>query len=134
MMLIGHTLYPLIEPERSFNAARSVGRAWFDLQNPRLAEGSLSDATAEGSFQRVAVPGARASRDLFAVVMGASAGISLLVGGIGIMNIMLASVLQRTLEMGVRRVAAAKRRDILSQFLLEAVLNSLLGGLMGAPA
>jgi putative ABC transport system permease protein len=71
------------------------------------------------------------TRRIFNVVMGGIAGISLLVGGIGIMNIMLASVLQRTREIGVRRAVGAKRRDILSQFLFEAVLISLLGGLIG---
>ena len=63
--------------------------------------------------------------------MGGIAGISLLVGGIGIMNIMLASVLQRTREIGVRRAVGARRQDILSQFLFEAVLISLLGGAIG---
>ena len=73
----------------------------------------------------------RKTRRIFNIVMGGIAGISLLVGGIGIMNIMLASVLQRTREIGVRRAVGAKRRDILSQFLFEAVLISLLGGLIG---
>ena len=63
--------------------------------------------------------------------MGGIAGISLLVGGIGIMNIMLASVLERTREIGVRRALGARRKDILSQFLFEAVLISLLGGATG---
>ena len=73
----------------------------------------------------------RRTRNIFNVVMGGIAGISLLVGGIGIMNIMLASVMERTREIGVRRAMGARRRDILSQFLFEAVLISLLGGLIG---
>jgi len=73
----------------------------------------------------------RQTRRIFNVVMGGIAGISLLVGGIGIMNIMLASVLERTREIGVRRAVGARRRDILSQFLIEAVLISLLGGFWG---
>jgi len=73
----------------------------------------------------------RQTRNIFNVVMGGIAGISLLVGGIGIMNIMLASVLERTREIGVRRALGARRRDILSQFLFEAVLISLLGGMTG---
>ncbi len=68
---------------------------------------------------------------IFNLVMGTIAGISLLVGGIGIMNIMLASVLERTREIGIRRSLGATRKDILGQFLLEAVLLSLLGGLVG---
>ncbi|MCD6375502.1 MAG: ABC transporter permease [Caldisericaceae bacterium] len=68
---------------------------------------------------------------LFNIVMGAIAGISLLVGGIGIMNIMLASVLERTREIGIRRSLGATRKDILGQFLLEAALLSLIGGMAG---
>lgn len=65
------------------------------------------------------------------VVAGAIAGISLLVGGIGIMNIMLASVTERTREIGIRRALGAKRRDIIMQFLIEAVILSGVGGLIG---
>jgi putative ABC transport system permease protein len=68
---------------------------------------------------------------IFNVVMGAIAGISLLVGGIGIMNIMLASVLERTREIGVRRAMGASRSDILTQFLFEALVLSIAGGLIG---
>ncbi|NKB71718.1 MAG: FtsX-like permease family protein [Candidatus Latescibacteria bacterium] len=71
------------------------------------------------------------TQQIFNVVMGCIAGISLLVGGIGIMNIMLASVLERTREIGIRRAMGARRRDILAQFVLEALLVSLIGGLIG---
>lgn len=63
--------------------------------------------------------------------MSAIAGISLLVGGIGIMNIMLANILERTREIGVRRAIGARRRDIWVQFLIEAMTISFLGGVTG---
>jgi len=71
------------------------------------------------------------TQQIFNIVMGCIAGISLLVGGIGIMNIMLASVLERTREIGIRRALGARRNDILSQFLVESLLVSLIGGLIG---
>ena len=85
---------------------------------------------------RVSVPlallrQAEATKRTFNVVLGSIAGISLLVGGIGIMNIMLASVTERTREIGIRRAIGAKRRQIISQFLIETVVLSMLGGLIG---
>jgi putative ABC transport system permease protein len=71
------------------------------------------------------------TRTIFNVVLGAIASISLIVGGIGIMNIMLASVLERIREIGVRRAVGATQRDILSQFLIEAVMISMAGGVAG---
>jgi putative ABC transport system permease protein len=71
------------------------------------------------------------TQQIFNIVMGAIAGLSLLVGGIGIMNIMLASVLERTREIGIRRSIGARRTDIMRQFLIEAVTICLLGCVVG---
>jgi putative ABC transport system permease protein len=73
----------------------------------------------------------RRTQFIFEVVMLCIAGISLLVGGIGIMNIMLATVLERTREIGIRRAIGARQSDIVRQFLTEAVLISIVGGLIG---
>ena len=73
----------------------------------------------------------RQTQLIFEVVMICIAGISLLVGGIGIMNIMLATVLERTREIGIRRAIGARQADIVRQFLTEAVLISIVGGLIG---
>jgi putative ABC transport system permease protein len=85
---------------------------------------------------RVSVPlallrQAEATKRTFNIVLGSIAGISLLVGGIGIMNIMLASVTERTREIGIRRAIGAKRRQIVVQFLIETVVLSTVGGMVG---
>jgi len=74
---------------------------------------------------------AEATKRTFNIVLGSIAGISLLVGGIGIMNIMLASVTERTREIGIRRAIGAKRRQIVGQFLVESVVLSFVGGIVG---
>ncbi|MBI4584218.1 MAG: ABC transporter permease [Planctomycetes bacterium] len=71
------------------------------------------------------------TKRIFNIVLGSIAAISLLVGGIGIMNIMLANITERTREIGIRRALGAKRRDIVSQFLVETVVLSTAGGLLG---
>jgi putative ABC transport system permease protein len=74
---------------------------------------------------------AEEEKRIWNIVLGSIAGISLVVGGIGIMNIMLASVTERTREIGVRRALGAKRWDITLQFLIETVLLSSAGGILG---
>ena len=74
---------------------------------------------------------AEATKRTFSIVLGAIAGISLLVGGIGIMNIMLASVTERTREIGIRRAIGARRFQIVVQFLIEALVLSVVGGMIG---
>ena len=73
----------------------------------------------------------RQTQRIFNIVMGSIAGISLLVGGIGIMNIMLASVMERTREIGVRRAIGARQKDVVRQFLIETTIISLTGGVAG---
>ncbi|HET6611448.1 MAG TPA: ABC transporter permease [Kofleriaceae bacterium] len=99
--------------------------------------GSLLDRLHGGaSDYEIIVPEAllaqsESTQRLFNLVMGCIAGISLLVGGIGIMNIMLASVLEQTREIGIRRAVGARRRDIRFQFLVTSFSLSLIGGLIG---
>lgn len=74
---------------------------------------------------------AESTKRMFNIVLGSIAAISLIVGGIGVMNIMLATVTERTREIGLRRALGAKKKDIVRQFMVESVLLSLCGGLIG---
>jgi putative ABC transport system permease protein len=101
-----------------------------------LVRGFLKTAHRDAGDFTVVVPAEllarqQQTRRLFLFVMVAIASISLLVGGIGIMNIMLASVMERTREIGVRRAVGATRRDIIRQFLVETTLVTVTGGLVG---
>ena len=84
------------------------------------------------SSQKATLEAATAVSDTLTIFLGGIAGISLAVGGIGIMNIMLTTVTERTHEIGLRKAVGAKRQDILLQFLVESMALSLLGGLIGA--
>ena len=95
----------------------------------RLQPGKEDDFSV--TSQQATVETLNETTSTFVIFLGAIAGISLLVGGIGIMNIMLVSVTERTREIGIRRAVGAKRRDILLQFLTEATLLSVGGGLFG---
>ncbi len=104
--------------------------------NVSLAIKCLLDRNHKKADYRMIVPlellkQAAETKRIFSIVLGSIAAISLLVGGIGIMNIMLASVTERTREVGIRRALGAKRRDIVVQFLVETVLLSGVGGVIG---
>ncbi|MGD8501203.1 MAG: ABC transporter permease [Phycisphaerales bacterium] len=97
---------------------------------------TLLDRSHKKSDYQVIVPlellkQAKQTQRIFSIVLGSIAAISLLVGGIGIMNIMLATVSERTREIGIRRALGAKKRDIILQFLSETLLLTLLGGVLG---
>jgi len=99
----------------------------------RQRRGTASYRDDEFSIRNLAqmIESARQSSQVMALLLGAVASVSLLVGGIGIMNIMLVSVTERTREIGIRMAIGARRRDIRFQFLLEAMILSLLGGAVG---
>ncbi len=97
-----------------------------DRHNLKLAEDDFIILT-----QELFLDFASTVTGVFTIFLGGVAGISLLVGGIGIMNIMLVSVTERTKEIGLRKAVGAKKRDILTQFLIESSLLSVIGGAVG---
>jgi putative ABC transport system permease protein len=98
-----------------------------DPASPGSGQASNFQVINQGSILQTSA----ASGTVFTTLLGEVAAISLLVGGIGVMNIMLVSVTERTREIGIRKAVGARRSDILKQFLIEAVLVSLLGGVAG---
>jgi putative ABC transport system permease protein len=107
-----------------FNEVRQVVRDRHGLLPEQEDDFQLIDMT---QVMKAKEESARA----LAILLAAIAGVSLLVGGIGIMNIMLGSITERTREIGVRMAVGARRSDILSQFLVESITLSLIGGLAG---
>lgn len=98
-------------------------------QRHKIQEGEDDDFSVRNLTEMLAM--AETQTKIMAILLGSVASVSLLVGGIGIMNIMLVSVTERTREIGIRMAVGAKGRDILLQFLIEALVLSLLGGLIG---
>jgi putative ABC transport system permease protein len=128
---IGHSVSAISIQARSSEEINSAKEEIINIlrQRHHLREGEEDDFTV---ISMEAVSGiADKVYGIIEIILGAIAGISLVVGGIGIMNIMLVSVTERTREIGLRKAVGAKRRDILTQFLTEAAMLSLCGGAIG---
>ncbi len=125
------TIYLQAVDETSVDAAASQIETALRLQH-ELGPTDENDFTITNQAEVLAA--LENTGQVFVIFLGGIAGVSLLVGGIGIMNIMLVSVTERTREIGIRRAVGAKQRDILLQFVLEAVLLTLGGGLIGIAA
>jgi len=139
-------LYRLVGGER-FRGSSVISQITIKASDSKVVDQVVSEVTTtmrdrhgtvEGaddftvSSQKDTLDAATEVADTLTIFLGGIAGISLAVGGIGIMNIMLTTVTERTHEIGLRKAIGAKRKDILLQFLVEAMVLSLLGGLIGA--
>ncbi len=127
--------------------AKAVASLMVQAGNPQAMDQAIEEITALLRERHKILPGVEddftvrnltevfaaqeTSAQVMSILLGAIASVSLIVGGIGIMNIMLVSVTERTREIGLRQAVGAKTRDILLQFLVEAVTLSLLGGILG---
>ncbi|MGD8463755.1 MAG: ABC transporter permease [Anaerolineae bacterium] len=134
-------------PQRTLSGERPVAAIYVSVVDETRVDAAVEEITATlrerhdlvtGDTDDFRVTSQQAVLDIasqitgvLTVFLGAIAGISLLVGGIGIMNIMLVSVTERTREVGIRKAVGATKRDILIQFLLEALVLSFLGGMLG---
>lgn len=123
-----NTIYVQVRDEKAIDAAKDeVSKILRD--NHRITDPAKDDFTIRNPQDALALLGTITSA--LTLFLGAIAGISLIVGGIGIMNIMLVSVTERTREIGLRKAIGAKRKDILMQFLIEAVVLTIVGGFIG---
>ncbi|MBL8668464.1 MAG: ABC transporter permease [Rhodospirillales bacterium] len=122
------TILIKVDEAWNLNQAESDIRALI-RERPRLAASLDEDINIKNMAEVLKIK--ESSAGALALLVAAIASVSLIVGGIGIMNIMLVSVVERTREIGIRMAVGARRRDILSQFLVEAVTLSVIGGLIG---
>ena len=134
---------PLTTVQKRYIGRDLVGVIWAEPKNPKKMDETMDQIWQLLMRRHDNIPGFHVdSQDsilesinkvlaIFGIVLGSIAGMALLVGGIGIMNIMLVSVTERTREIGIRKAVGAKRRDILMQFLIESATLSGLGGLVG---
>ena len=139
------TVYHRLDSQRTRGGEIAVAQIYAQAESSDIVDAAVREIrtvlrlrhriTGEDDFtvtsQRQAIEALAEATNAFVIFLGSIAGISLLVGGIGIMNIMLVSVTERTREIGIRKAMGAKRRDILLQFVFEAVLLTVGGGVIG---